>query len=278
MYNSGESEIFLGQVLRPIRNNVIIASKCGFVFDETAQSQPVNSSKAYVKKSCEASLKRLNTEKIDVYYLHRMDPSVPIEETMEAMAELYQEGKIRSVGLSEVSADIIKRADKVFPVTAVQSEYSILVRKVAEAVLPTCKELNIAFVPFSPLGRGFLSGNITSINSLAKDDWRKSLPYLQDENITHNLKLLKKIEVIAQHKQKTSIQIALAWLLAQDPLIIPIPGASKIKHLLENVAAVDIHLSAEELAEINMLCDEVDFKGERFPPGLENFFMDVKNS
>lgn len=272
MYGKGENEKLLAKVLKPIRDQVIIGTKCGLVRDNES-SREINSSKNYIKKCCEASLKRLGIEYIDVYYLHRKNPNTAIEESMEAMAELHQEGKILSVGLCEVHPDIIRRADKIFPVSVLQSEYSILFRQPAETVLATCKELNIAFVPFSPLGRGFLSGDIQSIQQLDASDWRQHLPFMQDENIKHNLQLVKIIAEVAEAKQKTPAQIALAWLLAQDPQIIPIPGTTKRRHLEENCAAIDIELNQNELSLLDEAHNKISVKGERYPIELISMFL-----
>jgi len=275
MYGNGHNEEFIGKVLKPFRDKIIIATKCGIVCEANGISR--NGSKKYIKQACEKSLKRLGMPVIDIYYLHRLDPHTLIEESMEAMSELHHEGKIRSVGLSEVDADIIKRANAIFPVTAVQSEYSIIFRKAAESVLPLCKKLDIAFVPFSPISRGFLSGTIRSMQQLEPGDFRRGLPYIQDKHITHNLELVSRITKIAKQQQRTPAQVSLAWLLAQDPQIIPIPGTTKVEHLQENVAAVDIELSASELNELNDACRQISVQGKRFPQELEGWFVNISN-
>ncbi|HQU09676.1 MAG TPA: aldo/keto reductase [Opitutales bacterium] len=271
MYGAGHNESFVGAFLKPLRNEVIISTKCGIVFEGDGIAR--NGSKAYIKQACEASLKRLGIEAIDLYFLHRMDPLVAIEDSMEAMRELLAEGKIRSVGVSEVEADIIKRAHTIVPITAVQSEYSILFRKAAEAVLPTCRDLGIAFVPFSPIGRGFLTGVIQSTDWMASDDFRRSLPFLQEGNITHNFELVQALSSIAKQQNRTPAQIALAWLLAQDPQIIPIPGTTRMEHLEENIQAVDIELSSHEIAQLGAVCHEAAVKGGRFPDALQGWFV-----
>jgi len=271
MYGMGHNEMLLGKVLKPFRNQVTISTKCGLVYSADGISR--NGKKAYIKKACEASLARLETDFIDLYYLHRLDPETPIEESMEAMSELHQAGKIRAVGLSEVDSKMIEKANIVFPIAAVQSEYSIIVRKAAESVLPTCKKLGIAFMPYSPIGRGFLSGKIQSIQEFESDDFRRGLPYLQDENILYNLELVNTIGKIAKKTDRTSAQVSLAWLLAQDPHIIPISGTTKVKHIQENVQAVELELSMAEIAELNIACAQHPLKGERFPQGMEEWFV-----
>lgn len=272
LYGSGANEIFVGKFLRPLRERVIISTKCGLFFEGEGLGR--NSSKAYIKQACEASLQRLGIDVIDIYFLHRMDAVTPIEESMEAMQELLAEGKIRSVGLSEVPADIIRRANAVVPITAVQSEYSIIFRKAAEGVLPTCQELDIAFVPFSPVGRGFLAGAVHSIEGMQASDFRRHLPFLQEGNIAHNLELLESIKRIAHSKGCTLVQIALAWLLAQGPQIIPIPGTTHVKHLEENVGAVDIALSADELAQLDAAYEQMGVRSGRYPEAMVGFFVE----
>lgn len=271
MYGEGHNEMLLGKVVKPFRNQIVISTKCGICHTTDGISR--NGSKAYIQKACEASLKRLGTDFIDIYYLHRLDPKTPIEESVDAMRELYHAGKIRSVGLSEVDSAIIERANRVFPISVIQSEYSILVRKAAESVLPTCQKLDIAFMPYSPIGRGFLSGTIQSMNQFETDDFRRMLPYLRDENITDNLALVHAIDKIAKKTGKRSTQISLAWLLAQDPRIIPIPGTTKVKHLQENVTAVEIELSNDDIAELNTTCTQSALKGGRIPEGMEEWFV-----
>ncbi len=272
VYGVGHNEELIGKILKPLRDQIIIATKCGVVADTNGLSR--NGSKKHIKQACESSLKRLDISKIDVYYLHRVDPLIPVEESMQAMSELYHEGKIISVGLSEVDADIIKRANAIFPVTAVQSEYSILFREAAEQVLPICSALNIAFVPHSPVGRGFLSGIIKSIEQLDPNDYRRGLTYFHDDNITNNLQLVHSLARISKRHQMTPIQIALAWLLAQDNQIIPIPGTTKINHLLENIESVDVSLGELELEELNVASQQNLVKGTRYIEALKGWFVE----
>ena len=254
MYGPFTNEILVGKAIRPFRKEITLATKFGIVRDPAnPKLRGVNGKPEYVKSACEASLKRLNVEVIDLYYLHRKDPATPIEETVGAMAQLVKEGKIRGIGLSEVSAETLRKAHKVHPVTALQSEYSLWSRDPEDEILQTCKELGIAFVAYSPLGRGFLTGQIKKFEDLDKDDYRRMSPRFQGENFSKNLVLVKEIEAIAKEKNCTPSQLALAWVLAQEDFIFPIPGTKKAKYLEENIKATDISLSTNELEQIEKM-------------------------
>ncbi len=269
VYGPFKNEILVGKAIRPFRNKIILATKFGIVRDpENPQKRGFNGRPEYVKAACEASLKRLNTDVIDLYYLHRKDPATPIEETVGAMAELVSEGKIRAIGLSEVNADTLFKAYNTYPVTAVQSEYSLWSREPEEEILSVCKERNIAFVPYSPLGRGFLTGQIKSVEDFAKDDYRRFSPRFLGENFNKNLELVKNIASLALEKGCTSSQLALAWVLAQGDFIFPIPGTKRIKYLEENAAATNITLSAEELAQLDNAFPLDAASGTRYPEAM----------
>ncbi|OGU35034.1 MAG: aldo/keto reductase [Ignavibacteria bacterium GWB2_35_6b] len=260
MYGSGHNEQLLGKALKGRFNEVVLATKFGNVRGSNGEFLGVNGKPEYVKQACEASLKRLGIDVIDLYYLHRVDPKTPIEETVGAMAELVKEGKVKYIGLSEVKGSTIKRANEVHPITAVQSEYSIWTRDIEQANLTECRELGIATVAYSPLGRGVLTGKI-DFND--EKDFRKHLPRLTGENLKTNMDVVKKIEEIAASKGVKASQLALAWVLAQGNDIIPIPGTKREKYLLENIEAVNISITNDELKELNKLSDIV--AGERYP-------------
>ncbi|AVA19993.1 aldo/keto reductase [Rhizobium sp. LEGMi198b] len=254
-YGPFTNEVLVGRALKPVRDRVVIATKFGFKLD-LEKSGPaamvgVDSRPEHVKEVAEASLKRLDTDVIDLFYQHRVDPNVPIEDTVGAMAELVKEGKVRALGLSEASAATIRRAHAVHPIAAVQSEYSLWSRDPEEEVLAACRELGIGFVPYSPLGRGFLTGAIRNADELAADDFRRNLPRFQAENFDANAALVAKLEALAKDKGVTAAQLALAWVLHQGDDIVPIPGARKLNHLEQNAAAADITLSAGELQELS---------------------------
>jgi aryl-alcohol dehydrogenase-like predicted oxidoreductase len=266
MYGRGHNEMLVGKAIKGRRDKIVLATKWGIVRDPDGPSgslydRDLNNSPEYLRQACEASLKRLGTDYIDLYYVHRMDPNVPIEETVGAMAELVKEGKIRAIGLSEVQPDILRRACSVHPVAALQSEYSLWERAVEAEVLPTCRELDIAFVPYSPLGRGFLTGSITTTKNLSEDDIRLNSPRFAEGNIDKNLQRLEAVKAIAEKRGCTTGQVALAWLFAQGDDIVPIPGTKRIKYLEENVGAVDVHLTPEEVAAIDLKSE--DFAGSR---------------
>jgi aryl-alcohol dehydrogenase-like predicted oxidoreductase len=250
-YGPFTNEILVGKAIKPFRKEITLATKFGIVRDPAnPKSRGLNGRPEYVKSSCEASLKRLNVEVIDLYYLHRKDPDTPIEETVGAMSQLVKEGKVRGIGLSEVSAETLRKANAVHPISALQTEYSLWSRDPEDEILPVCKELGIAFVAYSPLGRGFLAGQIKKFEDLAEDDFRRSSPRFMGDNFKKNLDLVKKIEAIAKEKNCTPSQLALAWVLAQEDFIFPIPGTKRVKYLEENCKAVDIILSTKDLEEI----------------------------
>ena len=254
VYGPYENEAIVGRALRDVRDRVVIATKFGFTIgDQGIGFQRVtglDGSPANARRVAEASLKRLGVETIDLFYLHRPDPAVPIEESVGGMAELVREGKIRAIGLSEVTADQLRRAHATHPIAALQSEYSPWLRDAEDLVLPVCRELGIGFVPYSPLGRGFLTGRIRSRDDLEQDDFRAGLPRFGEGNLEANLALVDKLNAMAAERAVTAAQLALAWVLAQGDDIVPIPGARKIGNLEANVAAVDLRLSPQELASI----------------------------
>ncbi len=252
MYGPYTNEELIGKFLRGRRRQVVLATKFGIVLDpQNPAVRGVNGRPDYVRRAVEGSLERLQTDVIDLYYLHRVDPETPIEETVGAMAELVKEGKIRHIGLSEASAETLRRAQAVHPITALQSEYSLWTRDVeTNDVLAACRDLGIGLVAYSPLGRGFLSGEIKTFEDLAADDWRRTNPRFQGENFAKNLRLVEKLEEIASEKDVTASQLALAWVLAQGQDVVPIPGTKRVRYLEQNAAAADIVLSQEELAAI----------------------------
>jgi aryl-alcohol dehydrogenase-like predicted oxidoreductase len=263
------NEELVGEALAPCREQVVIATKFGF--DLSPNSDPrgmkgppgLNSRPEQIKQAVEGSLKRLRVETIDLLYQHRVDPKVPIEETVGAMAELVRQGKVRYLGLSEASPSTLRRAHAVHPISALQTEYSLWTRDPEDEILPTCRELGIGFVAYSPLGRGFLTGAIQSVNDLDEDDYRRFSPRFQGENFQRNLDLVTKISELAADKAVTPAQLALAWVLSQGEDIVPIPGTKRRTRLEENVAAVDIELSDDELREIADALPEAS--GERYP-------------
>ncbi len=269
MYGPYINEELLGRALAGKRSQATIATKFGIVRDTSNPGARGRSGKPeYVQSSCEGSLKRLNTDVIDLYYLHRVDPDTPVEVTVEAMGKLVEQGKVRGIGLSEVSADVLRRAHAVFPVTAVQSEYSLWSREPEDAVLAVCQELGIAFVPYSPLGRGFLTGQIKKFEDLAANDYRRNSPRFQGENFEKNLQLVRKIEDMAARKSCSPSQLALAWVMAQGDYIFPIPGTKKIKYLEENAGALDVHFTQTELAEIDAIAPKGVAAGTRYPEAM----------
>jgi aryl-alcohol dehydrogenase-like predicted oxidoreductase len=270
VYGPFVNEELVGEALGPVRDQVVIATKFGFQIDaETGKQQPgLDSRPEHIRAVAEASLKRLGTDVIDLLYQHRVDPAVPIEDVAGTVRDLIQEGKVRYFGLSEASADIVLRAHAVHPVAALQSEYSLWWREPEAEILPVLEELGIGFVPFSPLGRGFLTGAITDSASIANGDFRKSLPRFQEESLKANLELVERIKRIAAAKQATPAQISLAWLLAQRPWIVPIPGTTKVARLDENLGAANVSLDAQDLADIEAALADIEIVGERYPPAL----------
>jgi aryl-alcohol dehydrogenase-like predicted oxidoreductase len=266
IYGPFLNEELVGRALRGRRARVTLATKFGILRDPADPSKRGISGKpAYVRSACEASLKRLGIEHIDLYYLHRVDPNTPIEETVGAMAELVKEGKIRGIGLSEVNADTLRKAHTVFPLTAVQSEYSLWSRDPEEEILDTCHELGIGFVAYSPLGRGFLTGQIKKPEDLAADDYRRFSPRFQGENFTRNLALVGKIEQLAAEKGCTSSQLALAWVLSRGEHIFPIPGTKRVRFLEENAGATQVRLTGQDLSSIDQIAPRGAAVGLRYP-------------
>ncbi|MER9198297.1 aldo/keto reductase [Mesorhizobium sp. M0933] len=272
VYGPFENEILVGKALKPVRDKVTIATKFGFNILEEGSGMErmagVDSRPEHVKAVAEASLKRLDTEVIDLYYQHRVDPNVPIEDTVGAMAELVREGKVRALGLSEASAATIRRAHAVHPIAAVQSEYSLWSRDPEEEVFAVCRELGIGFVPYSPLGRGLLTGTIAKPDVLGADDWRRGLPRFQADAMAANAAVVAVLEKMAAGKGVTPAQLALAWVLHQGDFIVPIPGARKMRHLEQNTAAADIVLSQAEVASIGDALSPEKVVGKRYTEEL----------
>jgi aryl-alcohol dehydrogenase-like predicted oxidoreductase len=266
MYGPYTNEELVGHELRGHREQVIIATKFGIVRDpDRPQHRGISGKPDYVRKSCEGSLRRLGVDVIDLYYQHRVDLDTPIEETVGAMAELVHQGKVRFLGLSEPGAQTIRRAHAVHAITAVQSEYSLWTRDPENEVLGVCRELGIGFVPYSPLGRGFLTGKLTQFEDLPEDDYRRTSPRFQGDNFQRNLDLVKHVENIAREKRSTPAQLALAWVLAQGDDIVPIPGTKQRKYLQENVGALDVDLTSEDLERIEEVAPKGAFTGQRYP-------------
>jgi aryl-alcohol dehydrogenase-like predicted oxidoreductase len=266
VYGYGDNEILVGTAIRALRAKVFLATKFGIVRDKAnPAARGVNGRPEYVRASCDASLKRLGVETIDLYYQHRVDPTVPIEETVGAMARLVHAGKIRYLGLSEASAETIRRAHKVHPIAALQTEYSLWSRDPEDEILATTRELGIAFVAYSPLGRGFLTGQIKRFEDFAPDDYRRNSPRFQGENFQKNLDLVRRVEAIAKKKKCTPGQLALAWLLAQGQDIIPIPGTKRRHYLEENAAALKVKLTGEDLSRIDEVAPRGAAAGLRYP-------------
>ncbi len=262
-YAIGDNELLLNKAFNDRWDRVILATKFGIVRSKTNPNERrIDGSPAYVKQACEASLKRLGREVIDLYYLHRVDTSTPIEETVSAMAELVKEGKVKYIGLSEVSGETLRKANAIHPITAVQSEYSLWSRDIETTTLPVTRELGISLVAYSPLGRGFLTGKIKNMDDLSANDFRRTGPRFQGDNFNKNLQLLKIIEEIAKNKGCKTSQIALAWLLVQGEDIIPIPGTKRVTYLLENIAAAKIRLTDEEISLLSKTFSDVS--GSRY--------------
>jgi aryl-alcohol dehydrogenase-like predicted oxidoreductase len=263
MYGVGRNEELVGKAIAGRRNDVVLATKFGNVRGPNGEFLGVRGDRQYVFQQIDSSLKRLKVEVIDLYYQHRVDPKVPIEETVGAMADLVKAGKVRYLGLSEAAPATIRRANAVYPISALQTEYSLWSREPEEEILPTLRELGIGFVAYSPLGRGFLTGQFKTIDDLPADDFRRISPRFQGENFAKNLRLLKEIEEIAKAKGCAPSQLALAWVLAQGEDIVPIPGTKRIKYLDENLGALNVRLTAEELQRINDVLPAAS--GERYP-------------
>lgn len=252
MYGPFKNEILVGKAIKGFRKEITLATKFGILRNpDNPTVRGLNGRPEYVKSACEASLKRLDVEVIDLYYLHRKDPAVAIEETVGAMGELVKEGKVRGIGLSEVNADTLRKANTEYPLSALQTEYSLWSREPEDEIIPACKEMGIAFVPYSPLGRGFLTGQIKKFEDFGEDDYRRQSPRFQGDNFNKNLTLVKKIEEIAKEKGCTPSQLALAWVLAQGDFIFPIPGTKRVKYVEENAEAANIILSKKELQQLD---------------------------
>ncbi len=265
VYGVGRNEELVGRAIHDRRKQVVLATKFGNVRHKDGRFIGINGKPDYVRSACEASLKRLNTEMIDLYYQHRVDPETPIEDTVGAMADLIREGKVRYLGLSEAGPETIRRAQKVHQITALQSEYSLWSRDPEKEILSTVRELGIGFVPYSPLGRGFLTGQIKRPDDLAPDDWRRNSPRFQGDNFERNLRLVSEIERIAGEKKCKASQLALAWVLAQGEDIVPIPGTKRVKYLEENVAALEVRLTKQDLAGIDEVLPADAASGARYP-------------
>jgi aryl-alcohol dehydrogenase-like predicted oxidoreductase len=264
MYGVGANEELVGKAIKDRRQQVILATKFGNVRGKDGSFLGVNGKPEYVKQACEASLKRLGIDHIDLFYQHRVDKQTPIEETVGAMAELVKEGKVRYLGLSEASAGTIRKAHAVHPITALQTEYSLWSRDVEDEILPAVRELEIGFVPYSPLGRGFLTGQIKKFEDLAADDYRRQTPRFQGDNFQKNIELVNKIEELAKQKGCTSSQLALAWLLSRGNDIVPIPGTKRRKYLDENVGAVNVSFTQDELQAIEDIAPKGIAAGDRY--------------
>ncbi|KEQ03760.1 aldo/keto reductase [Pseudorhizobium pelagicum] len=267
VYGPFANEVLVGKGLKPFRDKVMIATKFGFTIgDEAKAARPsgTDSRPEHVRAVADASLKRLGVDTIDLFYQHRVDPGVPIEETVGALADLVKEGKVRAIGLSEASAATLRRAHAVHPVSALQSEYSLWTRDPEGEILDTCRELGIGFVPFSPLGRGFLTGKVQKPEDFGADDFRTTLPRFSAENMAANASLVKLLQEMAEQKGVTAAQLALAWVLHRGDFIVPIPGARKIPHLEQNIAATDISLTPEEITTLGELLAPEKFSGKRY--------------
>jgi len=269
VYGFGDNEVLVGQAIRDRRDKVFLATKFAIVRDKTnPAARGVSGRPEYVKSACDASLKRLGVDTIDLYYQHRVDPETPIEETVGAMAELVRAGKVRHLGLSEASVDTIRRAHKVHPIAALQTEYSLWSRDPEEEILPATRELGIAFVAYSPLGRGFLTGQFKKFEDFEADDYRRHSPRFQGENFQKNLDLVARVDAIAKEKKCTAGQLALAWLLAQGEDIIPIPGTKRRKYLEENAGATGVTLTPEDLRRIDEVAPHGAAAGPRYPEAM----------
>jgi aryl-alcohol dehydrogenase-like predicted oxidoreductase len=266
-YGPFTNEELVGRAIRGRRDEAVIATKFGNVRTPDGTWQGINGRPEYVRQACDGSLRRLGVETIDVYYQHRVDPETPIEDTVGAMADLVKAGKVRDIGLSEAGPQTIRRAHQVHHITALQTEYSLWTRDPEDEILPLCRELGIGFVAYSPLGRGFLTGRFKSPDDLAPDDWRRNNPRFQGENFQRNLQLVARLEELARQERCTPAELALAWLLAQGPDIVPIPGSKNRARLEENAGAVDVTLTSEELAELEAIAPKGAAAGMRYSEG-----------
>jgi aryl-alcohol dehydrogenase-like predicted oxidoreductase len=269
IYGMGRNEELVGKAIRDRRDKVVLATKFGNVRKADGTFVGVDGKPDYVRSACEASLRRLQVDVIDLYYQHRVDINTSIEDTVAAMATLVEEGKVRHLGLSEAAPDTIRRAQTVHPIAALQTEYSLWSRDPEGELLETVRELGIGFVAYSPLGRGFLTAKITSLDDLADNDWRRSMPRFEQENFRRNMELVERIRALAAKKGRTPAQLALAWVLAQGEDIVPIPGTKRRRYLEENIGALDVHLAPEELAEIDTILPAGAAAGSRYSaPGM----------
>jgi aryl-alcohol dehydrogenase-like predicted oxidoreductase len=266
VYGAGHNEELVGRAIRDRRDEVVLATKFGILEVVGGGEVRVDGSPEYVRAAVDRSLHRLGVDTIDLYYLHRRDPNVPIEDTVGALAELVAAGKIRHLGLSEVGADTLRRAHATHPITALQSEYSLFNRELETGVLPVARELGIGVVPYSPVGRGFLTGNLDSLRSFDEGDFRAKLPQFQGENLARNIALAERIQGLAKTLGVTPVQVALAWLLAQHEHLVPIPGTKRTRYLEENAAAADVTLTADQLAEITSAVPAGAVSGDRYTP------------
>jgi len=265
MYGVGKNEELLSKFLQHRRDQVVLATKFGFMRNPDGSFIGINGKPEYVKSACEASLQRLQVDTIDLYYLHRKDPEIPIEETVGAMARLVEEGKVRHLGLSEVSSATLRKAASVAPIAALQTEYSLFSRDPEGDILNTCRELGTGFVAYSPLGRGLLTGRFRNVADFSEGDWRRTLgPRFNDENLTHNLRLVDAIEAMAKQKHCTAAQLALAWVLAQGKDVVPIPGTKRVSYLEINAAAADIHLTEDDLRQLAAVVPIEAVAGDRY--------------
>lgn len=271
-YGPHKNEALVGKAIKGFRDKIILATKFGIVRDPNdPQKRGLNGKPGYVRSSCEASLKRLDVDVIDLYYLHRKDPATDIEITVDAMGQLVKDGKIKGIGLSEVSPATLRKAHAVHPITALQTEYSLWSREPEDKLIDTCKELGIAFVAYSPLGRGFLTGQIKKFDDFAQDDYRRLSPRFQGENFQKNLDLVQKLESLAAKKQCTASQLALAWTMAKYDNVFPIPGTKRVKYLEENAGAMNVIFTHEELAEIDIIAPKAIAAGMRYPEAMMSF-------
>ncbi|MFC7725499.1 aldo/keto reductase [Nocardioides sp. GCM10028917] len=269
VYGPFHNEELVGEALRPVRDDVVIATKFGFAFDDDGNQTGVSSRPDHIRAAVDGSLRRLGTDSIDLLYQHRVDPDVPIEDVAGTVKDLIDAGKVHHFGLSEAGVQTIRRAHAVQPVTALQSEYSLFWREPEEDILPALDELGIGFVPFSPLGRGFLTGQVTATTEFGEGDIRANLPRFQHEALQANLALVDLITTVAERKEATVGQVALAWLLAQRASIVPIPGTRRLERLDENLGAADLHLTEEDLADLDRASTSVPVQGDRYPEAMQ---------
>lgn len=268
LYGFGNNETLLGKVLKGRRNDFVLASKCG-MFRNDAGVREINGRPEMIKQTCEDSLRRLQTDVIDLYYLHRWDKNVPIEDSVGALSDLVAAGKIRDIGLSEVSAGTLRKAHKVHPIAAVQTEYSLWTRNPEIAVLDTCRELGTTFVAFSPLARAFLAGKLRDVNALEEKDIRRGMPRFYADHYAKNLELLSQVEAVAEAENMSLAQLSLSWLLGRDDNIIPIPGTTKPDHLAENFSAADLQLSSEAFEQLDQIINQSTVSGSRYNPATQ---------